>query len=104
MVVMRRLGPQQPARGVVGPMAMLAALFLPATSGSAEPSGAGPRAADLTEIRMDYETASQRSDGAESSSSGHNVIVERVIAAREEGLELEFDLPKEEASERKAID
>jgi hypothetical protein len=46
-----------------------------------------------TEIRQTYETSSRRDDESSGSSSGHTTLVERVIAERNDGLELEFDLP-----------
>ena len=54
------------------------------------------------EIIVSYETSEWGSDGSSGKSSGHNGMLERVIAASERGLELEFDLPREATAEDRA--
>lgn len=78
----------------MGPFRALVAaavLLAPAASARAEP----PRAGDAYEISLTRDTTSQRSGGVgEGSSHDHDTLVERVIAERPEGLELEYDLPR----------
>lgn len=52
--------------------------------------------------RKRYETSRQSNDGASGSSNGRDTILERVIGIRENGLELEYDLPKNTKSEDRA--
>ncbi|HUE80041.1 MAG TPA: hypothetical protein VMN38_10475 [Sphingomicrobium sp.] len=55
------------------------------------------------EIRNSYETAERTSDGSSSGSSrGHTTIIERVLAVRDGGWELEYDFPKETTAEDRA--
>lgn len=50
---------------------------------------------DEVVIRKSYETSSEMSDGSSSGSSrGHDSLLERVVAMREDGRELIYDLPK----------
>lgn len=84
-------------------MATMATLLLLGTSAArAESPRAAPNVGEEYEISMRYETSEQTSDGSSGSSSGRNAILERVIGVREEGLELEFDLPKEATAEDRA--
>ncbi len=53
-------------------------------------------------VRMEYRNESQGNEGGSGSSSGHQSITVRVIAERDGGQELEYDLP-EGASERKRL-
>lgn len=60
------------------------------------------KAGEEYEIRKSYETSEERSDGGSGSSSGHDTLLERVIAVRADGMELEFDLPKDATAEERA--
>src|SRR5690349_12646524 len=63
---------------------------------------ATPKVGDEHQITKRYETASQDSRGGSGSSRGNDAILERVIAVRDGGLELEFDLPKDATAEDRA--
>jgi hypothetical protein len=54
-------------------------------------------------VRKSYNTSSNTSDGSSSgSSSGQNSLLETVVAIREDGRELVFDLPKSASKEDRA--
>lgn len=84
----------------VATVALATAVVLSAHSAHAD-SFAADRAGDRYEISLERvsETRGDRSSG--SSSSGFT-IVERVIAVREDGSELEFDLPDDASVEARA--
>jgi hypothetical protein len=72
--------------------AMIAALALTAACGQLAKSAAKTGAE--YEISKSYETSEQASDGSSGSSRGRETFLERVVATREGGLELEYDLWK----------
>ncbi len=47
---------------------------------------------NIYEIKFSYETSSKTGDQASGSSSGRNLLIERIIAINEESIDLEFDL------------
>lgn len=54
-----------------------------------------PKIGQEVEIRKSYKTVETTDDGSSNgSSNGHDTIVERVLAVRDDGVELVFDLPK----------
>ncbi|MEZ0260478.1 MAG: hypothetical protein ACAH80_05675 [Alphaproteobacteria bacterium] len=55
---------------------------------------AAPKAGDTYEITQKT-SSSYKSDGSSGSSGGGGMIVEKVIALRDGGVELEYDLPKD---------
>lgn len=61
----------------------------------AQPAQGSPRVGDSYEITLRRQTSQQGSDGSSGSSQDTNVIVERVVGVRADGLELEYDFPKE---------
>jgi hypothetical protein len=61
-----------------------------------------PQVGEEYEITKAYETLEQGSDGSSSSSRGHETIVERVLSVREDGLEVEHDLPNGATAEERA--
>jgi hypothetical protein len=61
-----------------------------------------PKAGDEHEISKRYETTDQASDGSTGSSRGRDTILERVIAVRDGGLELEYDLSKNATADDRA--
>ena len=81
-------------------MALTSALA--ATALQAERALGSSEIGTRTEIRQTYETSSRRGDESSGSSSGHTTLVERVIAERDGGLELEFDLPSATPPEDRA--
>lgn len=70
-------------------------LFLPALVAQAEPTPPGPRVGEAVEIRRESRSASKTNDGGSSSSFDRDTLTERVLAVRENGLELEYDLPRQ---------
>ncbi|MEO9601616.1 hypothetical protein [Parasphingorhabdus sp.] len=59
------------------------------------------QAGNVYELRLSYKTSSLNSEGRQTgSSSGHQTMIERVIAVTPEGVELEIDLPTDEARAR----
>jgi hypothetical protein len=82
-------------------MAAVAALLLLANAACSAASPAAPRVGDEVEIIRSYETREQ-GDGSSGSSSGRDALLERVLAVRDGGLELEFDLPKSATAEDRA--
>ncbi|MEA3045966.1 MAG: hypothetical protein QOJ53_298, partial [Sphingomonadales bacterium] len=83
-------------------LAVGTALLLQALAAHAQEPQGGWRAGDLYEIRIER-VSSQRSGGA-SSGSSHDLdtLIERVIAVRDGGVELEFDLPEDTTAEDRA--
>jgi hypothetical protein len=61
----------------------------------ADPSHATPRVGDVYEIAMLRESSEHGSDGSSSNAHDQDTISERVIAVRPDGLELEYDLPRD---------
>ncbi|MET0246017.1 MAG: hypothetical protein ABW182_04640 [Sphingomonas sp.] len=57
---------------------------------------------DATEITISYSTNGEKGATATSSSSGRNMLIERVIARRKDGVELEYDLQPEAKPEERA--
>ncbi|HSI16814.1 MAG TPA: hypothetical protein VK980_03535 [Sphingomonas sp.] len=70
----------------------LITLFLPILLANAaqEPQ---VRVGDVYEIVRTQEMSETSSDRSSSSSTDHDVLAERVVAVRDDGLELEYDLP-----------
>lgn len=67
----------------------------------AEPSKIGQE----IEIRKSYETVESTDDNSSSgSSNGHDTIVERVVAVRNDGIEFVYNLPKNAAKEDRQRD
>lgn len=75
--------------------AAAAAAFSIAFIAHAQPADSGPRVGDSYEIRLHHESVMQSSDGSSGNSGGGHAYVERVVAVRDDGLELEYDLPPE---------
>lgn len=73
----------------IGIILGLAALFAATPAASQSQPVVGER----HEIVVTYETSRRASNGSSSNSGGRNDLLERVIAVRGSGLELEFDLP-----------
>jgi hypothetical protein len=81
---------------------MIAASLLPAIAAHAEPAHPGPRSGDIYEIRRELLSSDQSSDGSSGSATDRDAIRERVIAVRDGGLELEYDLPAQATAEDRA--
>lgn len=79
-------------------MLLAAALLLPATVAPAEPLRAG----EAYEIAIRSEMSQQGSDESQSSARSNSGLVERVLAVRDDGVELEYDLPPDVPAEDRA--
>jgi len=86
-------------------LAIAAALLVQTSEARAQQDLAQDRAGDVHEIRLTstMETASDDGMSSGSSRSG-GMLVERVIAVRDDGFELEFDLPADTSAEDRARD
>jgi hypothetical protein len=84
----------------IGMTAAVAALFAPTVARAQLPQA--PKVGEEYEIVKSYETSQDTSDGSSSgSSSGHDAVLERVVAVSPDGLELEYDLPKDATAEER---
>ncbi|MGK6357089.1 hypothetical protein ACMGDH_17910 [Sphingomonas sp. DT-207] len=75
-------------------------LFFPAAGAWAQ-SQPAPKAGETFEIIRSYETSEETSGGSSGSSRGHSTLYERVIAVRDGGLELEYDLEEDATPEER---
>jgi hypothetical protein len=82
--------------------ALSTALLLSATNGQAQPSLLGAKAGEAYEITRVLDTSKQGTNGSTGSSHDQDVIVERVVGLRADGLELEYDLPSETPAKTRA--
>jgi len=78
---------------MIRPTSIFAMLFLPALATGAEPAERRPQIGDTYQITSARESVQRSNNGSQSSSTDRDSIIERVIGAREAGLELEYDLP-----------
>ncbi len=67
----------------------------------AEASENGRQTGDIYELRLSYESESEETNGSTGSSSGGEMVIERVIAVSESGSELEFDVPEDATEEER---
>ena len=77
---------------------LAAALLLPATAAGAEPLRAG----EAYEIATSSEMSERGSDGTRSSARSGSGLIERVLAVRDDGVELEYDLPHDVPAQDRA--
>lgn len=89
----------------------IAALLLPALEAGAQPSRPAPRAGDVYEITTTRDSVTATRDPARQDSFGssgtthdQDTTIERVIAVRADGLELEYDLPSSIPVDVRAIE
>jgi len=80
---------------LTGSMCATAALLFAAIVARAGASSPGPHVGDTYEITLIKETVQHGSNGSSGSSHDKDTIIERVIGLRANGLELEYDLPKD---------
>lgn len=84
-------------------LAVLFALLLQTFDACAEHPQFEDRGGDVYEIRL--ESVSETSgDGTSGSSRSVTTLVERVVALRDDGVELEFDLPEQTSAQDRARD
>jgi len=76
--------------------------ILPALAACAQPAVHPLQTGDRYEITTNRETSEQSSDGLTSSSSDRDTITARVIAVRDDGVEWEYDFPKDASPEERA--
>lgn len=85
------------------PLRIAAAILLLVVSvACSAPAQNGPTVGDEFEIRQRYETSDRGRDGSSGSSSGRSALLERVLAERDGGAELEFDLPRAATTQDRA--
>ena len=85
--------------------AIFAAVLLTLPGGAesaAQASAPGPRAGDVYEIRWQSDWSRNSGGGSSGESHSRNRLVERVIAVRDAGVEVELDLPEETPAEDRA--
>lgn len=82
---------------LTGFMATAAALVLPATIARAAALPLAPQVGDTYEITLTRDSA-----GSSGSSHDKDVLIERVVDLRADGMELEYDLPKAATAEERA--
>lgn len=70
------------------------AVLIAPGSAAAQPAPAGDRDGAIYLISHEVETAQTDSNGSNSSSTSRNVVAERVLKVRPDGLELEYDFPR----------
>jgi hypothetical protein len=87
---------------LIGFIGIVAALLLPAIVARSGTSPPAPHVGDTYEITMTRESAQQGSNGSSGSSHDNDAIIERVIGLRADGLELEYDLPKDSTADDRA--
>ncbi len=63
-------------------------------------AGPEPRAGDIYQLERISESSEQRDGGITGSSHDRDALIERVIAVRDTGIELEYDLPDPTPQER----
>jgi hypothetical protein len=83
-------------------IALVLALFLPVSNLFGDVPLFAPKVGDEYKISNSYETSSKTDDGSSGSSRGSTTIVVRVVGAREDGLELEYDLPNDTSAADRA--
>lgn len=72
---------------------------VPVVAARDEHSRAAPQASIAYEISLDRESKEESGDGSSGSSTDRDTVVECVIAVRDGGLELEYDLPKDTSAQ-----
>jgi len=78
--------------------------FVVAASFAAAAAAQQPRVGETYELKMVQEASGKDSHGGESSSYDGDALIERIIAVRQDGVELEYDYPKEATAEERASD
>jgi len=83
-------------------VAVTAALLLQAFAARAQEARPGAQAGDVYEIRRESVSSETTNGESSASSSSRNMLMERVIAVHDSGVELEFDLPQDVSAEDRA--
>jgi hypothetical protein len=74
---------------------MLTTLLLSGSVIEGAPTASAPHVGDTYEITLTRHSTEQGSDGSSGSSDDRDTVIERVIGVRSDGLELEYDFPKD---------
>ena len=82
--------------------AVAVALLLLAVDARSDSAKLFPKVGEEYDIITSYETSSRTNGTSSGSSRGRNMYVERVIGARDGGLEMEYDLPSQVPAEARA--
>lgn len=85
-------------------LTVAAALLLHPGHSQALPPQLQDRVGDAYEIRLMNTSETSSDDGSSGSSRSGGMLIERVVAVHDEGVELEFDLPPEATPEDRARD
>ena len=85
-------------------LALTVALLAFAGDARAQQTPPRDQPGDAYEIRLTNVTESSSDDGSSSSSRSGGWLIERVVAVRDDGVELEFDLPAEATEAERARD
>ena len=83
---------------------ILAAATLVGTPSGAEPSQPGPQIGDTYGLTLERHSKQESSDGSSGSTDDRWTLMERVVAARDGGFELEYDHAKDATAEERASD
>src|SRR3954466_8512809 len=83
-------------------LAVVTALLLHTLAARAHEPQPGPRPGDVYEIRSEAVSSNTSSQGSSGSAHDRDTLIERVIAVRDTGVELEFDLAREATTEDRA--
>ena len=84
-------------------VALSAATVLPCGA-TGQPPQVAPQVGDTYELTLQRDSKEESSDGSSGSTHDRWTVVERVIAVRDDGLELEYDHPDDVSAEEKASD
>src|SRR5665213_3451626 len=87
---------------LIGFMGIIVALLLPASVAQAGASPRAPQVGDTYEITLTQDSAQYGTHGSSGSSHDKDTIIERVIGLRADGLELEYNLPKDVTADDRA--
>ena len=87
---------------LIGFMGIVAALLLPAMVARAGALPLAPQVGDTYEITLTRESVQHGSNGSSGSSHDKDMVIERVIGLRADGLELQYDLPNAATADERA--
>jgi len=83
-------------------LATVAALLVLVDGVRAQPSRAEPKRGDTYELTLNRDMAQRNDLGGTGSSHDQDTLIERVVGARSDGLELEYDFPKNTPEQERA--
>lgn len=83
-------------------VAVVTALLLPTLAARAQEPQPGSRVGEVYENRLESVSSETTNGESSGSASSRNMLMERVIAVHDSGVELEFDLPQDVPAEDRA--